>query len=555
MSEESFPAIALMKQESPQTETPLCSLVAQLLADKGMKQPVLRLLAHQSPLFLGTLFGHLLMRSSTLVRTQGVVLQRGLRHLSLPHPNYQGTRRENAQIDASWEQAAEPGNGLRSKTWRGASGVYERSGLTIPSQMKRVPITVIGAGVAGLLATRALLDVGFTHLLLLDQQEEYGGIWSRNFLRGGSRANPFPLTFEGNCLEAAPGPGDAVMHWLRAIAEQGTSPLPRVVKARVQRVVPGDLSHRVQYEDEHGQQREVVSPLVVNAVGVGEPLLPLRPGVMTTDVLPEHAGKRWQEIWTHQHARRYHHRSLVFISLSNSTLEMVKQVQRWKREAGIDIDYRIITHYPDAALAEPTKEVWHQGRKMRLYRDPEQMRLLRLAGDLPEVGAAFEEARETGRILSHVTHWSLEGEEAQRQVVAVREGGEVQRIPVDELFTLIGYGPRAEMLEQMGMSVNHRYLGAIDLDYDSEVQREPGSVGRERVWPGYFALGLRNAFNGNEVLLPGILFRLPDLVAGVILRAAEWVARSPDPRAFLRWGTDQTMLERVRGSTKMRKTL
>jgi hypothetical protein len=94
------------------------------------------------------------------------------------------------------------------------------------------------------------------------------------------------------------------------------------------------------------------------------------------------------------------------------------------------------------------------------------------------------------------------------------------------LYTLIGYGPRAEMLSKMGLSVNHPYLGAVDLDYDGEVQRETGRAGRSRLCPGYFCLGVRNAFNMNEVLLPGLLFRLPDLVAGVILRSAEYWARS-----------------------------
>jgi hypothetical protein len=140
---------------------------------------------------------------------------------------------------------------------------------------------------------------------------------------------------------------------------------------------------------------------------------------------------------------------------------------------------------------------------------------------MPDVARAFEEARDTGHIASHITHWSLE-EGEQRQLVAVREDGEVERYACDELFTLIGYGPKAEMLSAMGLSVNHPYLGAVDLDYDSEVQRAVGIAGRERLYPGYFSLGIRNAFNMNEVLLPGILYRLPDVVAGVVLRSAEY---------------------------------
>jgi hypothetical protein len=295
------------------------------------------------------------------------------------------------------------------------------------------------------------------------------------------------------------------------------------MKARVLSVKPGDLAHHVLYEDEVGNQQEIIAPIVINAVGVGEPLSPSRPGVMTTDVEPSEAGIRWQHMWTEEQARRYHGRTLIFMSLSNSTLEMVKQIQRFNR-SGLNIDYQIITHYPDAALADPLNVVVHHGHKMRLYRNPDRLQLLRLAGDLPDVAAAFEEARDTGHIASHITHWSLEHGERE-QFVAVREDGVVQRFHYDQLYTLIGYGPRAQLLTEMGLCVNHPYLGAVDLDYDSEVQRETGLAGRPRLYPGYFCLGIRNAFNMNEVLLPGLLFRLPDVMVGVILRSAEHYVR------------------------------
>ena len=518
---ENFPAVAILKKEHPQAEHILSSLLAQMLADKGIGSETISFLARQSPQFLGTLFGHFLMRSSYPL-SQGRLLRHSFTNLSLPHPKYQGTRRENVQIDASWANKAE-GSRLRSVTWRGAAGAYESKQIKIPGQIGRATtIAIIGAGTAGLLATRALVDVGFTNVLLLDQTGKYGGVWNRDFLTGASRANPFPLSFEGCRLEAAPGSGGAVMEWLHTIAGGSAQTLPTVVKARVLSVIPGDLTHHILYEDEAGKQREVIAPIVVNAVGVGEPLPPSRPGVMTTDIEPASSGIRWQAVWTEEQARRYHGRTLVFISLSNSTLEMVKQIQRFNR-SGLNIGYQIITHYPDGALAEPLNVVTHHGHKMRLYRNPARLQLLRLAGDMPDVARAFEEARDTGHITSHITHWSIECGERQ-QLVAVREDGVVRRFPYDQLYTLIGYGPRAEMLSEMGLSVNHPYLGAVDLDYDSEAQREAGRAGRARLLPGYFCMGIRNAFNMNEVLLPGLLFRLPDLMAGVILRSVEcWV--------------------------------
>ena len=485
-------------------------------------------LAQQSPQFLGTVFGHLIMRSSS-IQMLGGALQRSFTGVSLPQPQYQGTKSENARIDEScqigarWVKETDE-HGLRHTTGRGAAGVYTSRNLRVPRHIGMATrIVVIGAGAAGLLAARALGDVGFSNVLLLDQTGQIGGVWNQHVLLGASRANPFPLTFEEHQLEAAPGTADEVMEWLRLIAGGCDHPIPSVLKARVLSVVPGDLAHHVVYEDERGHQQEMLAPIVITAIGVGEPLPPSRPGVMTTDVELHEAGRRWQSTWTEEQARSYHGRSLTFISLSNSTLEMVKQIQRLNR-SGLDIKYHIITHYPDAALAEPRKVVVHQGHKMRLYRDPARMQLLRLAGDLPDVAAAFEEARDTGHIISHVTHWSLERGEHQ-QVVAVREDGIVQRCSSDELYTLIGYGPKADNLSDFGLCVNHPYLGAVDLDYDSEVQRETGLIGRSRLHPGYFCLGIRNAFNMNEVLLPGLLFRLPDVVAGVILRSFEYHLR------------------------------
>lgn len=522
MNEIQIPAIAVLKQANPHSEQSLRALVAQLLADKGIGQQTVGYLAQQSPQFLGTLFGHLIMRSPDAL-ARGNILRRSFSTLTLPSPTYLGTRKENVAIDASWQEPG-PTGGLRNMTWRGTAGAYECNQLKIPARIGSMTrIVIIGAGAAGVFAARALTDMGFTRILLLDQTGRCGGIWNQDGLIGASRANPFPLRFETCQLEAAPGPGEAVKQWVLAVAKGGVQPFPQVVKGRVLAVTPGDVAHRVLYENEAGELREIVAPIVINASGVGEPLPPSREGVMTTDVAPEHAGVRWQQVWSKEQAKLYGGHSLIFISLSNSTLEMVKQIQRYRRE-GLDIDYQIMTHYPNEALAHPSKVVTHRGHRMRLYREPARHQLLRLAGDLPEVAAAFEEARDTGHITSHVIHWSLEG--CERQVVALLENGGALRFPCHELYTLIGYGPRAERLKNMGLSVNHPYLGAVDLDYDGEVQREMDTVGRQRLWPGYFCLGIRNAFNMNEVLLPGLLFRLPDLMATLILRSIEHYIKS-----------------------------
>lgn len=525
-----FPAIAILKGECPQDQQALTPLLAQMLADKGINQEAVRYLASQSPRFLRVLFGHLVMRyphPSVLEQ----MLPCSLATLSLPPACYQGTRQENRRIDGCIHSSSmERGEGLRSVTWRGAAGAYLGGGLSVPKQMRQsTQILIIGAGAAGILAARALSNAGFQHILLFDQSGKIGGIWKEDFLARASRANPFPLRVEQCVLEAAPGPGSEVAEFLQTLASpsphSGMQPLPRVVKAQVLTITPCDLGHQVLYQDDDGEQHELTVPIVINALGVGDPLSPSRPGTMTTDVPPDSAGIRWQEVWTEAQARQYHGRTLLFISLSNSTFEMVKQIQRLNLQ-GLDIRYRILTHYPSAALADPLTRMEYRGTRFRLYRDPSRYELLRLAGDLPDAADAFVCARDTGQIVPHVTHWSIEQHAGERQVVAVREDGDAEHIPCDELYTLIGYGPHADMLGKMGLRVNHPYLGAVDLDYDSEVHREEGISGRSRLWPGYFCLGIRNAFNQNEVLLPGLLFRLPDLVAGVILRSAEYCVRS-----------------------------
>ena len=339
---ENFPAVAILKKNTPQTEHTLSALIAQMLADKGIESGTVPGLAWQSSHFLGTLFGHLIMRSPYSL-VQGQLIKRCLTTFScLPSPQYQGTRRENVQVDSSIGASQECG--LRGSTWRGVAGVYENAALKIPAWLGMIRIAVIGAGAAGLLAARALLDVGFKNIIIFDQTGRIGGIWSQDFLTRASRANPFPLHFEKCHLEAAPGSGGAVMEWLHTIADSGVQPFPKVVKARVLAVRPDDLSHTLLFEDEWGVQHEITVPVVINAVGVGDPLLPSRPGVMTTDVSPFDAGHRWQEVWTPQQACDYHHRTCIFISLSNSTLEIVKQIQWYQRE-GLDKDYKINTHY------------------------------------------------------------------------------------------------------------------------------------------------------------------------------------------------------------------
>jgi hypothetical protein len=509
-----LPAAAVLKADPEQT--PLAPMLARLLAEKGISSSVLPFFVHQSPTFVRSLLGHLALSLPwTLAQVQQA--QRDLLTLALPEPQYRGTIGENREIDQAISKSSER-SGLRASTWRGCASAYERLGLRLPPALQPVPIVIIGAGPAGILAARALVNIGFRNLAVIDKTGTVGGIWQKQALQKALMAVPYPLRFERLVLPQAPRPGQEVTEFLQCLVcpppSFGWPAFPKVVQGEVLHVLPGDLNQQVIYQDAKGHEHLLKAPLVINAVGVGEPLAPCRPGVMTTDVAADRVGTRWQEVWSEQEARRYRDQNLVFVSLSNATLEMLRQIQYWNHR-GMNIGYHVITHYPQECLDDPHARVEYGGHAYRLFRSIERSQLLRLAGDVMPVRLAFEEADAAERITSQVTHWSLE----QRMVVAVRDDGRVMRLPCDALFTLIGYGPRN--LEQMGLSVNHPYLGAVDQDVDGEAQREAGVVGRARVWPGMFCFGIRNASNPNEVLLPGLFYRLPNLLVGLILRAAE----------------------------------
>jgi len=527
------PAIALLKGECPLgKDLPL--LVGQMLADKAIGRSTMRYLERGA--LLAPLVGHLLMQA---LPSSGVLRQ--LKELAagtipLPDPVYTGTQWENREIDraillSEQGQCRTRREGcMRSTTWRGAAGAYCGRGLTVPRELRDIRVLIIGAGAAGVLVGRALANAGLRNVVILEKRGAagIGGIWGMETPKRLLHAVPFPLRFEQVLLEKGPQPGQKITTFLDTLVSPDPSfhwpAFPQVLKGEVVRVRPGDLSHTVTYLDEQGRERETVVTVVINTSGVGDPLPPSWEGAMTTDVQPDQAGVRWQEVWSETQALRYHQRKLVFVSLSNATLSMLWQIHEWNRR-GMQIDYEVISHYPELSVADPQARIEYNGRIFRLYRDLAEFQLLRMAGDMSPFRCAFEEARATGRITAQVTRWTLEHQGSQRYVVAIREQ-EKRYIPCDDLYTLIGYGPKATALEALGLRVQHPYLGIALQDYDGEAQREPATTGRGRFYPGYFCLGIRNGTNDNEVLLPGILFRLPDLVAGVLLRCAEYAARA-----------------------------
>ena len=121
-------------------------------------------------------------------------------------------------------------------------------------------------------------------------------------------------------------------------------------------------------------------------------------------------------------------------------------------------------------------------------------------------------------IITDVEHWDADGDTLR----ARRRGGEHVAFPMVKpggLYTLIGYQHDRAALERMGLLV--RDEGTVAADYDGEIQRRPGARGRERVWPGYFAIGaiLDAPENPNATVIPGMLHHLHDMTFGAIVAA------------------------------------
>ena len=517
----------------------LPQLLGNALADKGIAQAALAYLSAPpySPSFLPRLLGllHMRLSLSSIHFSYPVIsesIEQVLRGAVRPAFTYGGSERENRVIDAAVANSTDK-SGFRSRIGRGAARYFSLEGLALPPEdraMRGVRIVILGAGAAGTLAARTLVNAGFENILVLDQTGAYGGLWNQPNVREGLTNNPFSFEYEDLGVGAAPLPGDEITDFLHDLAcppsYLGWRALPPVKKAKVLGVEPGDLAHRVTYRDEEGEH-SILAPIVVNALGIGKPLPPSRPGVMETDV-PHLAGIRWQQVWSPEQAKRLRGKTLAFIGLGNSTAEMLVQLQDYNAQ-GYGINYRVITHYPQEAIDFPRTTVAWRGENFRLYRDTSLSGLTKLAGDLGRINRAFTLARQSGSVLTEVTLWTLAaGQGGAKTMIVWSADGSAHSFPVDQLFTLIGYGHRADELQALGLLVTDDYLGRVAADFDGEVQRTPGAPGRSRLHAGYSLLGsmLKSRSNPNAIVIPGLLYRLADWLNTVTLRSAEYVARN-----------------------------
>jgi hypothetical protein len=529
--------------------------LASFLHDKGYNQIAERLFALPTGrALLSQLIGQFLLRlppyeAASVQMRQSIAA--GL--CGEGSATYFGTIQENAELLQSLTSRGhdddpfldEPGQA--SPVGAGVARHFSLRGFRLGScgvgaRIARTPIVFIGAGPATILLARTLMNAGFRQLTVIDPSGEYGGIWRQKNVRLASRNNPSPMSYETIRTEAAPGGGEEITRFLATLASPPRAgalrwhALPPVIRGRVVHVEPGDLARRICYVTRN-EEHILETPLLIAAPGLGKPLAPSRPGVMTTDT-PQEAGIRWQQLLSLEQAQALQGKTVVLIGLGNSTAEMLIQLHRY-RDAGLDLRFKVLTHYPREAIRYPNSYEILDGAGYRLFREPREGQLTSLAGDLEPIRQAFERLRDSHNhtieeLITDVTHWSLQQSDAlgPQMVVTLRNGHE-RRFACDQLYTLIGYGHPRETLESLGFSVLNPAVGTIAADYDGEVQRAPVTPGRGRLSPGYFAAGalLKAPGSENVQVIPGMLYRLHDQLFSLCLRAAEYaLLRKPRMR-------------------------
>jgi hypothetical protein len=203
---------------------------------------------------------------------------------------------------------------------------------------------------------------------------------------------------------------------------------------------------------------------------------------------------------------------------------MLRQVHEYM-DKGHDVDYRILTHFPKEAVESPDTVVMQGGRQFRVFRDISRPNLVDFQGDLPDSRFDYFRALRSGRIISGVKKWNVDG---QGNLATFNARGRLtDQLVCTRIYTLTGYKHDEETLTRMGCAYDPEGCCAL-YDYDGEMANPNATTDpTTRLLKGYFGLGpvLEAPHNPNAIVIPGIIFRLGDLLFGTVLRAAEYMAR------------------------------
>lgn len=429
----------------------------------------------------------------------------------------------------------------------GATPHFDSRGVKLAPEVKEVfahtPVVVLGAGAAGILTAYGLSEIGFSDITIIDKQKEKGGIWTQKNAREGTINTPFNLSFNKLYAQRAShrfekgrratsqnvmaDGGEINYDFLQEAFERSGA---KIVEGQIRTVIPSDLAHIVEFDTPQGAQ-SIEAPIVINALGATRPLDPSHESRMIT-ATPKEAGRRWQKQFTEEELKQLKGQQVVEIGLGNSTMEDAAQLlQR-------GVDFVILTHLNGNAVANPTlrtdlvtrkdgKSGYESGNQDNpakygsVFRNFEVLDLTNVAGDLDWVNNTFMTARNSGRIYPGIVEWARDRK--AKKVHALDSRGNEHTFRADKVATNIGYGNDPSVMEAMGAVVIDQYKGSIAADYDGEIQRKPGSYGRNRIYPGYFGVGsiLKSDMNPNAQVLGGIMHKIYDVCFTASVRAVE----------------------------------
>ncbi len=410
---------------------------------------------------------------------------------------YNGERSQNFRIDHAFSESFKSA----TRFGQGSANRFTISvaALSLPTPVRQVPIVIIGNGAAGILVKRTLSTVGFDNVTVFEKSSSLG-IWNNKNVYERSRNNPVALSWRDTILQSAPGDGASVREFLRNLNSEDESILP------VKSVQPSQLNHKLEF---FGTTPSQQYPIVINCSGLGIPRPLSDDDRMTTNTSQTEAGERWQKTLDIGACQR---KRFAFIGLGNSTAEMIRQIHDFQ-DKGAEIDYRIMTHYPADSVNNPEDVIEDS---YRVFRDISVPNLTSWQGDLSASRYDYFRALRTGKIISSVRSWSRR----KNSIVCTGALGRRTHFSADHLYTLIGYHQPESYLTSQGIKVSGED-GCPLLDYDGEVQT---GLRNSRLHHGYFAFGAiaANPQDKNAVVIPGMLFRLYDLVTSAVIRAAEY---------------------------------
>lgn len=422
------------------------------------------------------------------------------------YQKYTGKMEQISRIDAAISG--------RVKTFGKSSATDMVGEWTAPPTINTTPIAIIGAGAGGLLIRYALAALGFHNVSMFDKTGKTAGIWTNKNVEGRTRNNPRNINFFNRyALAAAPGSGAEVGTFLRLVA--GNFPAPEKFDVKVK--CGSNFNHRISNAaiPFSGETSEKEFPIIINCSGLGKPRALNNADCMYTGATKTEAGHRWQQILDPTNKGQF-----VLIGLGNSTAEMLRQIHALQ-DQGHDFDYKVLTHYPKDSIYNPDETVQKDGKNFRIFRDISQPNLVDYQGDLPDSRYDYFRALHSGKIVSDVHRWNRSGPHAENPYVrytAGRSHGVEKFTSNNHLYTLIGYRHDKEEFEKMGCAYDTRNECAR-YDYDGEFVNT-----RHKPIKGYFGLGavLDAPHNRNAIVIPGMIFRLGDLLFSIVLRAAEY---------------------------------